>query len=229
MDEEAGEFWIWLSFVPEHRLVLASHVGHHEQTDAQVVVERIRGRLARPLPLFISDGLDAYIEAFIGAFHQVRDRPRSGRPGRPPGPEMIPDPELRYVQLVKVRDKGRVVGTHKRVIFGDEGRLEMEAVSTSLIERENLSFRQDNRRLSRKTIAFSKCVNMLDHQVSFYRVYSNFVKTHRSLRERINEKVVGKVCRKWRTRTPTMSAGITNYVWTLRELLTFKPILISTN
>lgn len=229
MDEETGEFWIWLSFIPEHRLVLASHVGRHEQADAQGVVEKIRKRLARPLPLFISDGLDAYIEALIGTFHQVRDRPRSGRPGRPPGPKVVPDPELRYVQLVKAREKGRVVGTHKRVIFGDEGSFDMEAVSTSLIERENLSFRQDNRRLSRKTIAFSKCVNMLDHQVSFYRVYSNFVKTHRSLRERINEKVVGKVCRKWRNRTPAMSAGIANHVWTFRELLTFKPILISTN
>lgn len=229
MDEETGEFWIWLSFVPEHRLVLTSYVGHHEQADAQGVVEKMRGRLARPLPLFISDGLDAYIEALIGAFHQVRDRPRTGRPGRPPAPEMIPDQELRYVQLVKVRQKGRVIGTHKRVIFGDERRLDMNAVSTSLIERENLSFRQDNRRLSRKTIAFSKCINMLNHQVTFYRVYSNFVKTHRSLRERINEKVVGKVRRKWRTRTPTMSAGITNHVWTLRELLTFKPILIPTN
>jgi IS1 family transposase len=229
MEEEAGEFWIWMSYVPEHRLVLATHVGHHEQKDAQVVVEKSKERLERPLPLFVSDGWDAYIEALLGAFHKIQDRPRTGRPGRPPGPQMIPDPELRYAQLVKVWDKGRVVATHKRVVFGKEAAVDMDTVSTSLIERENLSFRQDNRRLSRKTNGFSKCVEMLNHQVAFYRVYTNFVKMHSSLRERINEKVVGSVRRKWRHRTPAMSARITDHVWDLRELLTFKVIFISTN
>jgi IS1 family transposase len=229
MEEEAGEFWIWMSYVPEHRLILTTHVGHHEQKDAQAVVEKSKERLERPLPLFVSDGWDAYIEALLGAFHKIQDRPRTGCPGRPPGPQMIPDPELHYAQLVKVRDKGRVVAIHKRVIFGKEETVDMDTVSTSLIERENLSFRQDNRRLSRKTIGFSKCIEMLNHQVAFYRVYTNLVKKHSSLREQIDERVVGNVRRKWRHRTPAMSAGITDHVWDLRELLTFKVIFISTN
>ena len=229
MEKEAGEFWIWVSYVPEHRLVLATHVGHHEQKDAQTVVDNSKERLARPLPLFVSDGWDAYIEALLCAFHRIQDRPRTGCPGRPPNPKMVPDPELQYAQLVKVRDKGRVVATHKRVIFGKEDMVDMGTVSTSLIERENLSFRQDNRRLSRKTIGFSKCVEMLNHQVAFYRVYTNFVKMHASLRERINKKVVGRVRRKWRHRTPAMSASITDHVWDLRELLTFRTAFISTN
>jgi IS1 family transposase len=229
MEEEAGEFWIWVSFVPEHRLVLATHVGHHEQKDAEAVVEKSKERLERPLPLFVSDGWDAYIEALLGAFHKIQDRPRTGRPGRPPGPQMIPDPELRYAQLIKVRNNGRVVAIHKRVVFGKEDTIGMDTVNTSLIERENLSFRQDNRRLSRKTNGFSKRVEMLNHQVAFYRVYTNFVKKHSSLREQINEKVRGRVRRKWRHRTPAMSASITDHVWDLRELLTFKVIFISTN
>jgi IS1 family transposase len=77
---------------------------------------------------------------------------------------MIPDLELCYAQLVKVLKNGRVVATHKRVIFGTEDMVDTDKVSTSLIERENLSFRQDNRRLSRKTIGFSKCGEMLNHQ-----------------------------------------------------------------
>jgi IS1 family transposase len=136
------------------------------------VVEKSKERLERPLPLFVSDGWDAYIEALLGAFHKIQDRPRTGRPGRPPGPQMIPDPELRYAQLIKVRNNGRVVAIHKRVVFGKEDTIGMDTVNTSLIERENLSFRQDNRRLSRKTNGFSKRVEMLNHQVAFYRVYT---------------------------------------------------------
>jgi len=229
MEEEAGEFWIWVSFVPEHRLVLSTHVGHHEQKDAEAVVDKSKERLDRPLPLFVSDGWDAYIEALLGAFHKIKDLPRIGRPGRPPGPQMIPDPELRYAQLVKIRDKGRVVATQKRVVFGTGDSVDMDSVSTSLIERESLSFRQDNRRLSRKTNGFSKSIEMLNHQVAFYRVYTNFVKEHAGLREQIDEKVVGRVRRKWRHRTPAMSAGITNHVWDLHELLTFKVIFMSIN
>ena len=141
---------------------------------------------------------------------------------------MIPDPELCNAQLVKGRKNGRVVATQKRVFFGTEDMVDMDNISTSLIEWEKFSFRQDNRRLSRKTIGFSKCSEMLNHQVAFYRVYTNFVKRHSSLRKQINEKVVGRVRRKWRHRTPAMSASITDHVWSLRELLTFKVAFIST-
>jgi len=219
-----------VSFVPEHRLVLAAPVGRHDKDAAKAVVEKSKERLGEgPLPLFVSDGWDAYIEALLDAFHRIQDRPRTGRPGRPPGPQLIPDPELRYAQLVKIRNNGRVVATHKRVVFGQDDTVDQDTISTSLIERENLSLRQDNRRLSRKTNGFSKCIEMLNHQVALYRVYTNLVKKHSSLREQINEKVVGNVCRKWQHRTPAMSAGITDHVWSLRELLTLKVVFISTN
>lgn len=209
--------------------MLASHVGRHEEADAREVVEKSQAHLARPLPLFISDGWNAYIEALLGAYHEDRTPPRTGRPGRPPGPEAVPDSELCYAQLVKVRENGRVVSTFKRIIFGDDGGLDMDQVSTSLVERQNLTLRHDNRRLTRKTIGYSKCLAMLKHQINLHRVYYNFVKTHRSLRKRTNSRVVGKVRRKWLARTPAMAAGITDHIWELRELLAWRPGIISTN
>jgi len=229
LEKETGEFWVWVSFIPEHRLMLASHVGRHEEADARAVVAKSQAHLARPLPLFISDGWDAYIEALLGAYHHERTPPRTGRPGRPPGPEKVPDPELCYAQLVKVREKGRVVSAIKRVIFGEEGAVDMDQVRTSLIERQNLTLRHDNRRLTRKTIGYSKCLAMLKHQINLHRVYYNFVKPHRALRKRTNSKVVGKVRRKWLSRTPAMSAGLTDHIWDLREILACKPDTMSTN
>ena len=69
MEEKEGKFWIWISYVHEHRLVSTTHVGHHDEKDTEVVVEKSKERLQLPLPLFVSDGLDAYIEALVGAFH----------------------------------------------------------------------------------------------------------------------------------------------------------------
>lgn len=214
-----------MSYAPEHRLVLGSHVGRHEENDAHGLIAKTKARLAGIPALFVSDGWDAYIEALLGAYHRLQQRSRTGRAGRPPGPLKIPDPQLRYAQLVKVRENGRVVATHKRVIFGKKNTLDMHEVSTSLIERKNLSFRQDNRRLSRKTIAFSKNITMLNYQINFYRVFSTFVKTHPALRIPTSSKGVGKVCSKWNQRTSAMSVGVTDHVWSLRELLVYKPSL----
>ncbi len=69
MEEKEGEFWIRISYVPEHRLVSTTHVGHHDEKDTEVVVEKGKERLQRPLPLFVSDGWDDCIEAVVGAFH----------------------------------------------------------------------------------------------------------------------------------------------------------------
>jgi hypothetical protein len=107
--EQAGEVWVWVSFAPEYRLVLATHVGGHEEHDADELVKRTKGRLSRPLPLFVSDGWDAYVKALLKAFHRVLEVPRTGHRGRPRKPIMEPDPQLRYAQVVKVREGNRVV------------------------------------------------------------------------------------------------------------------------
>jgi len=109
-----------------------------------------------------------------------------------------------------------------------EDTVDMDNISTSLIEQENLSFRQDNRRLSRKAIGFSKYSEMLNHKAAFYRVYTSFVKRRSSLIKQINEKVVGGVRRKWKHRTRAMYSSITDHVWSPRELLAFKVVFVLT-
>ena len=229
MAEQAGEVWIWVSFAPEYRLVLATHVGGHEEEDADEVVKQTKGRLSRPLPLFVSDGWDAYVKTLLKAFHRLVEVPRTGRRGRPRMPIMEPDPELRYAQVVKIRERNRVVKVEKRMIFGDPQDIDMEHVSTSLLERLNLSIRQENGRLNRKTLRFSKMLYRLRHQVTFYGAYVNWVRVHRGLRQQTNECVNGKIFRKWRYRTPAMAAGLSDHVWTLRELCTNKVLFSSTN
>ena len=109
MAEQAGEVWIWVSFAPEYRLVLGAHVGGHEEEDADEVVKQTKGRLSKPLPLFVSDGWDTYGRALLKAFHRLVQVPRTGHRGPPRMPIMGPDPELRCVQVVKIRERNREV------------------------------------------------------------------------------------------------------------------------
>jgi hypothetical protein len=105
----------------------------------------------------------------------------------------------------------------------------MKHVSTSLLERLNLSIRQENGRLNRKTLQFSKMLYRLKQQVTFYGAYVNWVRVHRSLRQQTNDCVNGKIFRKWRYRTPAMAAGLTDHVWALRELCTYQASFSPTN
>lgn len=230
MEKDKGEFWVWMSFAPEQRLILATTVGDHEEQTATQLLEKTKSRIKkRPLPLFVSDGWDPYVKALLEQFHKIIEYPLTGKRGRPRKPRRVPDDQLRYAQVVKIRDKGKVVSVLKRVIYGNEEDVDHSQVSTSLIERENLSLRQENCRLTRKTIAFSKLVYYLNCQLTLYVSYHNFVRPHRALCQKINEVVVGRVRRKWKRKTPAMAAGITDHVWTLRELLTFKTTITSTN
>ena len=107
-------------------------------------------------PVWVSDGLDAYGGALKNRHCILETYPRTGKRGRPRRPKLVACPELRYGQVVKERDeRHKVIGVCKRSIYGD---IPLEAISTVYIERHNLNLRHENRRLIRKTIAFSKRV-----------------------------------------------------------------------
>ena len=99
-------------------------------------------------------------------------------------------------------------------IFGD---LEEDEISTSLVERGNLTIRMTNGRMVRKTLGFSKTFQ--DHRWAqmFNDAVYNFVKPHKGLRQ---EKPDG--IRKWLKRTPAMAVGITDHLWSLEKLVTYR-------
>ena len=143
--------------------------------------------------------------------------PRTGRPGRPRRPKLVAAPTLRYAQVVKQREeRGRLVGVSRRVVFGA---VPLERVHTAYIERQNLNYRHENRRLTRKSIAFSKTVAALGHQLEFHQAHHNLVRPHRTLAERVDVPSQRRVRRRWAKRTPAMAAGLTDHMWTLRELM----------
>jgi hypothetical protein len=138
---------------------------------------------------------------------------------------------LGYAQVDKRRKDGRVVEVNRSIVFGLEPDILARAqslrrangrkgtINTAYVERQNLTLREENGRLSRKTLAFSKNRRDLQRQLDFWRAYATFVRPHRSLRTRTPD---GSGIKRWLPRTPAMAAGISSRVWTLEELLKFR-------
>jgi len=139
-------------------------MGATESSLAEPLVANTEARLCHEaMPLWVSDGLDAYGAALLSRHHRVEIYPRTGTRGRPRRPNMVVCLSLRYAQVVKERnERRRVVGVFRRAVFGD---VPLDAIETVHIERHNLNLRHENRRLTRKTVAFSKEVVWLDRQM----------------------------------------------------------------
>ncbi len=140
---------------------------------------------------------------------------------------------LGYAQVVKRRERGQVVAVTHKVVFGSAEAvrtcLEASAASTTIntrfVERDNLTLRQQNRRLSRKTNGFSKELGWLERQLWLTLAYYQFVLTHASLRTELAEPEPSRgtgSTRRWRAVTPAMAAGLTDHVWTTTELLSYR-------
>ena len=120
--------------------------------------------------------------------------------------------DLKYAQVVKNRQGKRLQKVEKRIIFGEN--IDPKGISTSLLERQNLTFRQDNNRISRKTIGFSKKIRWLYNQMRLYYTHFNFCRNHMGLTKE-NENGVSE------KKTPAQESGITKSKWTLTELLNY--------
>jgi len=225
-----GTTWIWRAFAPEFRLRLASLVGNRNLYNARRLLRKIQGRLEGLLPLFTSDSLKHYADVLLELFGQWEKPQPTGLPGRPCKSQRVPSPDLRYAQVHKERQGGRVVKVTRSIIFGKRRTVEAQAASlkradgseglinTAYIERDNLTLRQELRRLTRKTLGFSKNRRELQHALDFIDAHDNFVKPHGALRL----EAASHGDRLWVPRTPAMAAGISDHIWTLEELLCYK-------
>ena len=120
---------------------------------------------------------------------------------------------MKYAQVVKNKQGKKLQKVEKRIIFGQN--IDQSKISTNLLERQNLTFRQDNNRISRKTIGFSKKLRSLYNQMRFYCTHFNFCKVYRGL---VKEKEKGVLEKK----TPAQESEIVKKKWGLIELLSYR-------
>lgn len=221
---EDGRQWVWVGFAPASRLILTTVVGPRTYETALTLIKTI-ALIVSGIPCFFSDGFTCYLNALVEVYHRIKNFPPTGKAGRPKKAIKEPHPELAYGQVVKKRKKGRVGKVINRVIWGGGKIKELGLkISTSLIERLNLTFRQSLSPLGRKTLSFSKKRSHLQMQVDFFQVYYNFARPHLTLRTPLDVPVNfdGCVTKRYFPWTPAMRAGITDHIWTFKELLTFR-------
>lgn len=229
-----GDAWVWIVFSPVCKLVPAWVVGKRTLAHARRLVFRLKSATNGQIPFFTSDELPHYADALLDVYGQWVQPARHGTRGRFPNPRRVPPPDLCYAVVVKQRENGRVVKVTTRIVYGTtrqvEAALRASPVSTTIntygVERNNLTTRQHSRRMGRKVNAFSKAPDYLEHQLTLAFAYYHFVIPHRGLRQRLPKPLPTKGSKgsrkKWQPVTPAMAAGLTDHIWTMDELLSFR-------
>jgi IS1 family transposase len=221
--------WVWTAMDPESKLLLTIDVGDRTLGMAQRVVHHVAQVLAPDCaPLFLTDGFREYLTALLTHYGHWVHPPHCQATGPAPKPRWMPRPGLLYAQVVKTMRRRRLVAVKHRVVFGT-----LEAVNqllaplgwqinTSFVERLNLTIRQHVAAIGRRVPTLCKGEDGLRQQLALYHVYYNFVLPHASLRQALPqpEPTNGTgSAKQWRPQTPAMAVGVTDHVWTLREVL----------
>jgi IS1 family transposase len=190
-DEHRGEFgygdvYTWVAIDADTKLVPTYLVGERKLADAKVFMEDLAERMANRIQL-TTDGHKAYLKAVPHAFGD----------------------DIDFAVLLKLYGKDALDDQYYgppqcigSVVHGRIGKPDPEHISTSYVERQNLTMRMGMRRFTRLTNAFSKKVENLAHAVSLHFMYYNFARKHQTLGT-----------------TPAVAAGITDHVWTLAEIV----------
>ncbi len=184
--DEAGDLWTWTALDADSKLIVSYLVGGRDAGYAHAFMEDVASRLANRVQL-TTDGLKTYLQAVEGAFGA----------------------DIDYAQLVKLygdtpHPPGRYspaecTGIRKTRV---EGRPDPKHVSTSYVERQNLTMRMQMRRFTRLTNGFSKKGLPHFHMVALYTVWYNFVRIHKTLRV-----------------APAMAAGLTDRLWSMDDVV----------
>lgn len=232
--EVYGDAWVWIAFSPICKIVPAWVIGKRTLPHARRLVFRLKSTSDGQIPFFTSDELPHYAEALLEVYGEQIQPARNGTRGRFPKPYRVPPPDLCYAVIVKKRERGRVVEVTTRLVYGTAQQVEAalkaspvsQAINTYGVERNNLTIRQHSRRMSRKVNAFSKAPDYLEHQLTLAFAYYHFVIPHHGLRQRLPHPIPTKgrngSYKKWKPVTPAMAAGLTDHVWSMDELLSFR-------
>ena len=146
---ERSPSWVWTAMDPMSKLLVVVAVGSRTLAMAQRVVHQVTAMLAPGcVPLFVTDGFNAYKTAILAHFgswlHPARRRDKGPRPK----PRWMPLPELLYAQIVQSYRRRRIVGVQHRVVFGTRLAIEQVlaacgwTINTAFVERLNLDLRQ---------------------------------------------------------------------------------------
>ena len=186
--EEAGDVWTWTALDSDSKMILSWMVGGRDAGYATEFMSDLQTRLAHRVQL-TTDGLASYLEAVEDAFGA----------------------EIDYAQLVKLYGEAKDQGPERKyspsVCNGTkkipiQGHPDKRHISTSYVERHNLTMRMSMRRFTRLTNAFSKKIENHCHALALYFVFYNFIKIHKSLKV-----------------TPAIEAGVTDRLYEFTDIL----------
>jgi len=211
-EKDRGSFWRGTAIDIDTKLRVGRAIGKNEEEVAMAMMSQIRDR-CNPLepPAISSDGNDSYPQAMLEIWGKLPEY--SGR-GRPPTCKQ-PQPGWKCLQVTKHRSGGRLIGITYKVVHGDPKEVPaLMGLNTAYVERTNLTSRQMNGRMVRKTLSFSKDEEMLKASCAWEDWVYNLARPVKSLRTEAND---GK--RLWQPRSAAMMAGLTDHVWTIEELM----------
>jgi hypothetical protein len=223
--DDWGDAWIWRALALPSHLRVVTHLSHERsEAEATAFLAAFKARTDGRAPLFTSDKLPAYVAALIANYSTPAPPSAQCRRGRPHRtPRRVLDAPLLYAQVDKRREQGRVVEVRRRIIFGARDIIAKvlggHQINTAYVERDNLTSRQSNGRLVRKTLSHSKKSSFLRRHLELEDAVFNFVRPHQALRIAVLQPTRG---RKWRQRSPAMAAGLTDHIWSLEELLSYR-------
>ena len=190
LDAGFGSVWTWTAIDADSKLIVSYMLGDRGAETAQAFMQDVASRIANRIQL-TTDGHRVYAEAVEDAFGS----------------------EIDYAMLVKIygaSNEGEsryspatCIGCRTGVL---SGKPDPKYISTSYVERQNLSMRMGMRRFTRLTNGHSKKIENHGHQVALYFFHYNFCRVHSTLRV-----------------TPAMEAGLSDHVWTLDELCALLP------
>ena len=229
---ERSPRWVWTAMDPESKLLLAIDVGDRTLAMAQRLVHQVVQVVAPGcVPLFLTDGFKNYLTALLTHYGQWVQLPRRQDKGPAPKPRWMPLPQLLYAQVVKTVRRRRLVKVRHRVVFGTLDAVEHvllacgRKINPAFVERLNLTIRQHVPAVGRRVNTLCQAQDGLRQQLALFQTYYNSCLPHASLRQPLlfpeptNSR--GSATR-WQPRTPAMAAGLTDHVWTLREVLLFR-------